>query len=80
MTDAPCVAVLRRALEPNQRRGIVYTIDVHSIPDQPFGRETFARRDDAETFLYELRRSDPGLANSLRIEERELGAALRDVA
>jgi hypothetical protein len=75
LTDAPsCLAVMRRALEPQRQCSSVYTIDVRSISDQPFGRETFSQREDAEMFIEEVRRENPQLANELRIEERELVA------
>jgi hypothetical protein len=50
----------------------VYTIDVHSIPGQPFGRETFSRLEDARRFIEDVRLDEPDLANDLPIEEREL--------
>ena len=51
-------------------------IDVRSSPDHPLGNavETFIRREDAERFIADVRRDDPKLAESLRIEERELEA------
>jgi hypothetical protein len=67
---------MRRALEPETPPLVVYTIDVRSIPSTPFGRETFSCREDAESFIEELRRDNPGLASDLRIEERELGAGM----
>jgi hypothetical protein len=74
--DAPsCVAVLRRALEPRRRPLIVYSVDVRSIPNHPFGRETFSRREDAERFIEELRKVEPELASHLRIEDHEIGRA-----
>ena len=35
---------MRRPLEPMEKRSIVYTVDVRSIPGESFGRETFANR------------------------------------
>jgi hypothetical protein len=74
-TDAPsCTWVMRQALESKRRRSLVYSVDVRSILGQPFARETFSRREDAEAFLEEVRRDNPELARDLRIEERELVA------
>jgi hypothetical protein len=56
---------------------IVYAIvDTRSSLDHPLDDavETFVRRADAERFIEEVRRDDPELASSLRIEERELEA------
>jgi len=76
-TDAPsCLAVMRRgALKPRRPRLTVYTIVVRSLRSQPFGRETFASREDAEHFIEEVHCRDPEVAALLRIEERELEAA-----
>lgn len=72
--EAPsCVAVMRRALEPRRRQLIVYSVDVRSIPNHPFGRETFSRSEDAEQFIEELRTVEPELASYLRIEKQEIG-------
>lgn len=75
-TDArSCLALLHRAgaLEPRTHRLIMYSVDLPSRnANHPFGRDTFSRREDAERFIEELRRLEPGFANSLRIEEREL--------
>jgi hypothetical protein len=80
LTKAPdhptCLAVIRRALEPKKQPVVLYSIDVHSVPNSPFGRETFASRDDAESFIEELHRENPDLARDLRIEERILDAGL----
>lgn len=54
---------------------VVYTIDVHSVSGQPFARETFSVREDAERFVEEIHRDDPDLASDLRIEKRELVSA-----
>ena len=55
---------------------ILYSVDLPTpSPDCPFGRETFIRREDAERFIEELRRLEPELANSLRIEEHEIRRA-----
>lgn len=71
--DTPSrLAVTRHALEPRRRKLIVYAIDIRSCLDQPFGEATFARREDAERFIEDIRRTDPELAGDLRIEEREL--------
>jgi hypothetical protein len=75
-----CLAVLRRAVEPRGQRLIVYTVDVRSIRSQPFGRETFVGREDAERFIEEVHGDDPELANHLRIEERELGGGCAEPA
>ena len=77
-TDAPsCLAVMRRALKPRTHRLIVYSVDFGSTSaNYPFGRETFARREDAERFLEELRRDEPELAGALWIEEHELEAGV----
>ena len=74
LTDTPsCVAVLRPALEPGTHRLIVYSVDLPSrSSNHPFGRDTFSHREDAERFINELRRAEPELASSLRIEEHEL--------
>ena len=40
--------------------------------------ETFIRREDAERFVEEIRGDEPELAESLRIEERELRAGGRN--
>jgi hypothetical protein len=76
--EAPSrLAVMRRALEPRTHRLIVYSVDFGSTSaNYPFGRETFARREDAERFLEELRRDQPELASALWIEEHELEAAV----
>ena len=60
-TEAPsCLAVMRRALQPRRRTLILYSIDLRSMRgSHPFGRETFARREDAERFIEELRREEP---------------------
>ena len=75
-TEAPsCLAVMRRALQPRRRTLILYSIDLRSMRgSHPFGRETFARREDAERFIEELRREEPELASALWIEEHELEA------
>jgi hypothetical protein len=51
-------------------------IDGLSSPVHPLGEavEVFIRREDAERFIEEVRGDDPELAESLRIEERELEA------
>lgn len=45
-------------------------------PEFPLGDslEVFVRPEDAERFIEEVRRDDPKVAKSLRIEERELEA------
>ena len=75
--DAPsCLAVMRRALEPRRQPLFLYSVDLPATsPNCPFGRETFIRREDAERFIEELRRLEPELANSLRIEEHEIRRA-----
>jgi len=74
--DAPsCMAVMRRALEPGRRPLMVYSVDVRSIPNHPFGRETFSRHEDAVRFIEELRKVEPELVSDLRIEEHEIGRA-----
>ena len=71
-THAPsCVAVMRHAFERTTQKVIVYSVDLRST-NCPFGRETFGRRGDAERFIEEVRREQPELASSLRIEEHEL--------
>jgi hypothetical protein len=67
--------VMSRAGRPRRKPVLVYTIDVHSIPGQPFGRETFSVRADAESFVEQMCGDDPEHASDLRIEERELIAA-----
>ncbi len=76
LSDAPsCLAVLRRALEPGRHQLVLYGVDIRSTsPNHPFGRETFSRREDAERFIEEVRREEPDLASSLRIEEYEIEA------
>jgi hypothetical protein len=75
LPDTPsCLAVMRHALEPKRQKLIVYVVDVASCIDRPFGEATFARREDAERFVAELRTIEPELAEKLRIEERELDA------
>jgi len=64
-----------RPAKPRRQPLVVYTIDVHSLHGQPFGRETFALREDAERFLEEIGGHDPGVASSLWIEERDIVAA-----
>ena len=73
-TEAPsCLAVMGRALQPRRQTLILYSIDLRAMRgSHPFGRETFARREDAERFIEELRRDEPELA-SARIEERARG-------
>jgi hypothetical protein len=75
-TEAPsCLAVMRRARQPWRRTLTVYSVDLGSNSgNHPFGRETFARREDAEQFIEELRRDDQELGAALRIEEHELEA------
>jgi hypothetical protein len=69
VADAPsCLAVTRHALERRRQRLIVYAVDLHSSSDHPFGEATFARRDDAERFIEEVRRKEPALASDLHIE------------
>jgi hypothetical protein len=56
---------------------IVYAVvDDWLSPTLPLGDaiETFIRREDAERFVEVVRRDDPEIATSLRIEERELEA------
>lgn len=76
LADAPsCAAVMRHALEPRMQRLIVYSVILRSTSaSHPFGRETFSSREDAERFIEEVRREEPELATSLRIEEWELEA------
>jgi len=60
---------------------LVYVVlDDRSSPAPPLGEavETLLRRRDAERFLEDVRRDDPGLASHLRIEERELEAGGRN--
>ena len=72
----PCEAVVHRAFEPKRPQVILYSVDLPATsPNCPFGRETFIRREDAERFIEELRRLEPELANSLRIEEHEIRRA-----
>ncbi len=75
-SEAPsCLAVMRRALQPRRRTLSLYSIDLRSMRgSHPFGRETFARREDAEKFLEELGGEDSELGSALRIEEHELEA------
>jgi len=75
--DAPsCLDVMHRALEHRTHRLIMYSVDLPSRnANHPFGRETFIRREDAERFIEELRRLEPELANSLRIEEHGIRRA-----
>jgi hypothetical protein len=75
--DAPsCEAVMRRALESRREPVILYSVDLPATsPNYAFGRETFIRREDAERFIEELRRLEPELANSLRIEEHGIRRA-----
>jgi len=57
---------------------IVYAIvDLRSSREHPLGDavETFVRREDAESFIAEVRRDEPELASYPRIEERELEAS-----
>lgn len=54
---------------------IVYAVvDDALSPDFPLGieLEVFVRREDAERFVAEVRGDDPEVAETLRIEEREL--------
>lgn len=75
LVDSPSrLTRTRGAVRPGSQPFVVYTIDTHSVSGQRFGRETFARRDDAESFLEDIRLSDPAIARDLRIEERELVA------
>ncbi len=67
-------AAMQRGIPKKVQPRVVYTVNLRSIPDAPFGRETFAGREDAESFIEELRREAPDLANELRIQERELDA------
>ena len=75
--DAPsCEAVMLRALESRREPVILYSVDLPATSlNYPFGRETFIRREDAERFIEELRRLEPELANSLRIEEHGIRRA-----
>ena len=77
--NAPsCEAVMRRAFEPRRQPVILYSVDLPATsPNCPFGRETFIRREDAERFIEELRREEPELARSLRIEQHEVRRAAR---
>jgi len=61
-----------RPARPMRQPLVVYTIDVHSLHGQPFGRETFALREDAERFLEEIRGHDPEVESSLWIEKRDI--------
>jgi hypothetical protein len=65
----------RRTIRPRSKPLVVYTIDVHSVPGQPFGRETFSRREDAERYVADVSRGAPDIEIDLQIEERELVAA-----
>lgn len=51
-------------------------VDEALSPDFPLGDslELFIRREDAGSFVDEVRGNDPELARDLRIEERELEA------
>jgi hypothetical protein len=51
-------------------------IDLRYSPDHPLANafEIFVRREDAESFIEDVRGDDPDLASYLRIEERELEA------
>jgi hypothetical protein len=74
-TEAPsCLAVMRRAVRPRRRTLMLYSVDLRSMGGNPFGRETFSRREEAERFIEELRREDSELGSALRIEEHELEA------
>jgi len=56
---------------------LVYAVVDGSLsPTFPLGDslEVCVRREDAERFIEEIRGDDPELAQSLRIEERELGS------
>jgi hypothetical protein len=65
---------MRRAPKPRRPRLTGYTITVRSLRSRPFGRETFASREDAEHFVEEVRSRDPEVAALLHVEERELEA------
>lgn len=56
---------------------LVYAVvDDALSPTFPLGDalEVYVRREDAERFIEEVRNDEPELAESLRIEERELEA------
>jgi hypothetical protein len=65
---------MRHALKPERQRLIVYAVDLRSRGDRRFGEATFARHEDAERFIEEIRGNDPELASSLWIEKRQLEA------
>ena len=60
---------------------LVYAVvDDALSPTFPLGDalEVYVRRENAERFIEEIRGDEPELAESLRIEERELGAGGRN--
>jgi hypothetical protein len=66
---------MRHALAPKRQQLIVYSVSLPSTSARnPFARETFRRREDAERFIEEVRGDDPKLASTLRIEEHGLEA------
>jgi hypothetical protein len=68
-----CTAVLRHAFEA--RKLVMYSVAIPSAGrNHPFGEASFAHRDEAERFVERVRRTQPQLAASLRIETRELEA------
>jgi hypothetical protein len=67
-----CELVDARVRSLQRQRVTVYTIE---LPDYPFGCETFAQREHAERYLEELRRLDPELPSSVRIEKHVLEAS-----
>lgn len=67
-----CLAVIRRVLEPKTQPLSCTRSTLDSRRAVRPGN--FSCREDAESFIEELRRDNPGLASDLRIEERELGA------
>jgi len=66
-----CQLVDAHARNLQRQRVTVYTIE---LPDYPFSRDTFAQREHAERYVEELRRLDPDLPSSVRIEEHVLEA------
>jgi hypothetical protein len=59
---------------------IVYAVVDETIsPTSPLGDaiDVFLQREDAQRFIEEIAADDPGLAELLRIEERELEAGRR---
>ena len=67
-----CLAVMRHALKPESRPLTVYAVSLPARAGHPFGEATFARREDAERFIEQIRRRNALLAAGLRVEVRQL--------